>query len=581
MAATALLRFVQGTRSGAPGEALVVVAGTSVNISNGGDNTDVKSWRIELLEGPVGSSFEQTPGAPTVLAQNAADPSPGVVLTPDNTFSGSYRIRLTVWDAENYAGVQDVDIRVFTVPTPNKSIILPPYQKLPDPLPLPGSGKPGAKPDEMNFEGQPYGWSGPNYAHPTYGQTYQQFRLLNAALELLDSGAGPVSGGGGALTTIDKQLVPLATAGDQQDTGIVLTDQPAPNGTGTDKGYVAVFVNGMECTVGDGSNVSSMTYFGPDAATARALDEVLIGDTLFWNDSVAGFSLAPTDIVTLIYEVDGTAGGGGGYATIQDEGAALPPRTILNFIGPGVSAVDDAGNNRTNVTITGGGGGSSSLGTGVFNVANGTGGWAITRVAGLSTPGTLERVMVQLPAGDPSTAQVVAGTLGNNSVYLQSSISSSVVTSGLFFEGAGLISSVSTLTIGANGDSWVWPLADGTPGQSVVTDGAGNLSFGNSGIPLPTIQSIAGADPTPVPVIQNTMNTHVRVNWANPVSLVLPPGTVGKHITVKDVSGLASTNAITVSGGTVDGGANYIIATDKGSATFVCVGVSPDTWDVV
>jgi hypothetical protein len=47
-------------------------------------------------------------------------------------------------------------------------------------------------------------------------------------------------------------------------------------------------------------------------------------------------------------------GGGGGH-TIQDEGSALTARTGLNFVGSSVTAADDAANNRTNVTITGGG----------------------------------------------------------------------------------------------------------------------------------------------------------------------------------------------------------------------------------
>lgn len=44
-------------------------------------------------------------------------------------------------------------------------------------------------------------------------------------------------------------------------------------------------------------------------------------------------------------------GAGGGYATIQEEGTPLTQRTVLNFIGEDVTAVDDAGNTRTNVTI--------------------------------------------------------------------------------------------------------------------------------------------------------------------------------------------------------------------------------------
>jgi len=49
------------------------------------------------------------------------------------------------------------------------------------------------------------------------------------------------------------------------------------------------------------------------------------------------------------------------YQTIQDEGVALPQQPTFNFIGPIVTAVDDPGNNRTNITITGGAGGATYL----------------------------------------------------------------------------------------------------------------------------------------------------------------------------------------------------------------------------
>jgi hypothetical protein len=44
---------------------------------------------------------------------------------------------------------------------------------------------------------------------------------------------------------------------------------------------------------------------------------------------------------------------GGGYATVQDEGAVETARTTLNFTGGGVSVTDDPTNGRTNVVITG------------------------------------------------------------------------------------------------------------------------------------------------------------------------------------------------------------------------------------
>ena len=48
--------------------------------------------------------------------------------------------------------------------------------------------------------------------------------------------------------------------------------------------------------------------------------------------------------------IDVTGSGGGGYATIQEEGSGLTQRTTLNFIGSSFTAADDSGNSRTNVT---------------------------------------------------------------------------------------------------------------------------------------------------------------------------------------------------------------------------------------
>jgi hypothetical protein len=45
------------------------------------------------------------------------------------------------------------------------------------------------------------------------------------------------------------------------------------------------------------------------------------------------------------------AGGGGGYATVQDEGSALTQRSTVNFAGGGVTCVDNAGSTRTDCTV--------------------------------------------------------------------------------------------------------------------------------------------------------------------------------------------------------------------------------------
>lgn len=43
--------------------------------------------------------------------------------------------------------------------------------------------------------------------------------------------------------------------------------------------------------------------------------------------------------------------GAGGYSTIQEEGSDLATQTKINFVGSGITAANDAGNSRTNVTL--------------------------------------------------------------------------------------------------------------------------------------------------------------------------------------------------------------------------------------
>lgn len=57
----------------------------------------------------------------------------------------------------------------------------------------------------------------------------------------------------------------------------------------------------------------------------------------------------------------GAAGTNGAISQLQDEAVNLTVRPTINFTGAGVTATDDAGNNRTNVTIPGGGGGGGVL----------------------------------------------------------------------------------------------------------------------------------------------------------------------------------------------------------------------------
>lgn len=89
---------------------------------------------------------------------------------------------------------------------------------------------------------------------------------------------------------------------------------------------------------------SLLTGNGAGTATWRALVDCVDsgGNHLNYTAATNAFSC-------------GTSGGASGYTTIQEEGANLTARAILNFIGATITCVDNAGDTRTDCTITAGG----------------------------------------------------------------------------------------------------------------------------------------------------------------------------------------------------------------------------------
>lgn len=149
MAAVALIVFDQGGPGPAGQAFLGTVSGGLVTITND-NNTDVLSWAITLLDVPAGSGL-----VPGVLA-TADSGVPTASFSPD--VAGSYRIMLDVYEATGLTGILNRDIRNFGINSV-RNIIIPPYQKLPDPLPVTGSGLPGEKPNEQNYSGNTRGWA--------------------------------------------------------------------------------------------------------------------------------------------------------------------------------------------------------------------------------------------------------------------------------------------------------------------------------------------------------------------------------------------------------------------------------------
>lgn len=254
MAAVALLKFNQGPNTDVAGRAvlgtLVGVDGavTITNATSGG-GSDIDSWEIYLLDAPPESTNYPTTlfddgsdGRQKHLLASAADDTPTTTISPDALYG--YRVMLVVRDA---AGVEDVDIRVFAVPDA-EGFVRPPYQKIPDPLPVLGSGKVNAKPEEMNFNGQIRGWAGTTGTAPKmFDAVLGEVRKLN---EVTRPSAGELALAGNLTVNGNATVTGKLTVGGLIDPiGLVLSRE-SPSNVPTGAGEGGLFVgDGNEGTV--------------------------------------------------------------------------------------------------------------------------------------------------------------------------------------------------------------------------------------------------------------------------------------------------------------------------------------------
>lgn len=95
---------------------------------------------------------------------------------------------------------------------------------------------------------------------------------------------------------------------------------------------------------GDQNLFSTIAVSGQSNVVADSTSDTL---TLAAGSGISITTNATTDTIT----ITNTGGGGSGYSTIQEEGSSLTQRATMNFVGAGITAADDAGNTRTNVTL--------------------------------------------------------------------------------------------------------------------------------------------------------------------------------------------------------------------------------------
>jgi hypothetical protein len=242
MPAAALIKVTQGATTDVPGRSVEGAISVQHVVFSNGDDTNVVSWKYELLYTPPGSvivPFSQGPGIVSTFDIGA----------PDRP--GSYRVRLTVTDA---AGRQDVDIRNFAVPLPKTGIIIPPYQGNPPPLPLIGIG---SKPEELNFGGQMTGWDAPDFG---------AVLMLHKALEVLDAMA---------VGSVKRQevLAALRAPGTNYHAQF-----PAGAPINANAGFTMVFPRRTARLVfGAGTGAVTVTVFGTTVAGPAAVTAVWAG----------------------------------------------------------------------------------------------------------------------------------------------------------------------------------------------------------------------------------------------------------------------------------------------------------------
>jgi hypothetical protein len=67
--------------------------------------------------------------------------------------------------------------------------------------------------------------------------------------------------------------------------------------------FVHCTVNSEIVIPGNGAKDSALYFSGDGGVTARLIAEIQQGDLLYWMRSLAGYDLAPTDRISIFYEV--------------------------------------------------------------------------------------------------------------------------------------------------------------------------------------------------------------------------------------------------------------------------------------
>jgi hypothetical protein len=116
-----------------------------------------------------------------------------------------------------------------------------------------------------------------------------------ALLVMVEDEEGSGVSSEGVSTNDDYNLNPNVTSSDGDTTGLTISNTPHNDS------HVRIMVNGIEVSLA--GNKLLTCYFSADGGTtARAISNIVSGDTLYWNGSIAGYQLDANDKINIIYE---------------------------------------------------------------------------------------------------------------------------------------------------------------------------------------------------------------------------------------------------------------------------------------
>lgn len=96
-------------------------------------------------------------------------------------------------------------------------------------------------------------------------------------------------------TPIYETKLSLATIGDNQPTGFTLSYVP------NDYSRIQVFINGQNQILGNGVSSSVDCYFW-NGVSSVSLNNLSVGNELYWNGIYSGFDLLTSDLINVVYE---------------------------------------------------------------------------------------------------------------------------------------------------------------------------------------------------------------------------------------------------------------------------------------